>query len=424
MRRSKFIIVLILVVWFVISFVTNIIGPIMPILISTYELSLTMAAFLPFSMFLAYGIMSVPAGAIIEKYGEKMSMLIAFGLTFTGSFLFALIPSYEIALPSLFIIGIGMAMLQVIINPLMRVAGGEEHFAFFSVLGQLVFGASSFISPHVFKYLMHELIKDAGNSNLFVYWLGLITPEDLLWSSLYWIFTLVFVLMILIVMFVKFPKVDLVEEEKPAAIEVYKGLLKNRNIIFFFLGIVTYVGTEQGIANWMSKFLMTYHDVDPEGAGASAVSWFWGLMSVGCLSGLVLLKILDSKLVLRVFTVLAMFALGIALFGPATLSLIAFPATGFFLSVMFSIIFSLALNSEKNYYGAFSGILCSGILGGALVPLVIGWLGDIVGLKMAMMFLFITLSYVFSISYWAKPLINNKTVRLKRKFKSSSSWVQ
>jgi fucose permease len=424
MRRSKFIIALILVIWFVISFVTNIIGPIMPILIGTYELSLTMAAFLPFSMFLAYGIMSVPAGAIMEKYGEKMSMLIAFGLTFTGSFLFALIPSYEIALPSLFIIGIGMAMLQVIINPLMRVAGGEEHFAFFSVLGQLVFGASSFISPHVFKYLMHELSNDAGNSNLFVYWLSRITPEDLPWSSLYWIFAFVFVLMILIIRFVKFPKVDLVEDEKPAAIEVYKGLLKKRNIIFFFLGIVTYVGTEQGIATWMSKFLMTYHDVNPEGAGASAVSWFWGLMSVGCLSGLVLLKILDSKLVLRVFTVLAMFALGIALFGSTTLSLIAFPATGFFLSVMFSIIFSLALNSERKFHGAFSGILCSGILGGALVPLVIGWLGDMVGLKMALLFLFITLSYVFSISYWAKPLINNKTVRLKRKFKNSLYGTQ
>ncbi|MBN2482138.1 MAG: MFS transporter [Bacteroidales bacterium] len=415
MRRSKLIIIFILVIWFVISFVTNITGPLMPVLISTYELSLTMAAFLPFSMFLAYGIMSIPAGAIMEKYGEKKSMFIAFGLTFVGSFLFALIPSYGIALPSLFIIGIGMAMLQVIINPLMRVAGGEENFAFFSVLGQLVFGASSFISPHVFKYLMHELSNDAGDSNVLVYWLSRITPEDSPWSSLYWIIAFAFVLMIVIVRLVKFPKVDLVDNEKPAAIEVYKGLLKKRTIIFFFLGIITYVGTEQGIANWMSKFLMTYHGVDPVGAGASAVAWFWGLMSIGCLTGLVLLKILDSKLVLRVFTLLAMFALCIALFGSTTLSLIAFPATGFFLSVMFSIIFSLALNSEKKYHGAFSGILCSGILGGALVPLIIGWLGDMVGLKTAMLFLFITLSYVFSISYWAKPLINNKTVKLKNK---------
>ena len=86
---------------------------------------------LPFSFFLAYGVMSIPAGMMVERLGEKMSMLIAFGLTFTGSFLFALFPVYEMALSSLFVIGAGMAMLQVIINPLMREAGGEENFAFF-----------------------------------------------------------------------------------------------------------------------------------------------------------------------------------------------------------------------------------------------------------------------------------------------------
>ena len=90
MRRSNFIVLLILVIFFVISFVTNILGPLMPTIIENYQLSLTMAAFLPFSFFLAYGVMSIPAGMMVEKLGEKFSMLIAFGLTFTGSLLFAL----------------------------------------------------------------------------------------------------------------------------------------------------------------------------------------------------------------------------------------------------------------------------------------------------------------------------------------------
>lgn len=135
---------MILGIWFVISFVTNILGPIMPAIIDNYHVSLTMAGFLPFSFFLAYGIMSIPAGILIERYGAKIAMLIAFGTSFAGALLFALYPVYEMALVSLFTIGIGMAMLQVIINPLMRVAGGEEHFAFYSVLAQLVFGAASF----------------------------------------------------------------------------------------------------------------------------------------------------------------------------------------------------------------------------------------------------------------------------------------
>ncbi len=419
MRRSNFIVFLILVIWFVISFVTNIIGPLMPTIIDNYQLSLTLAAFLPFSFFLAYGIMSIPAGMMIEKLGEKLSMLIAFGLTFTGSLLFALFPLYEMALTSLFIIGIGMAMLQVIINPLMREAGGEENFAFYSVMGQLVFGSASFISPHVFTYLMRELTHYDGLGNFFIDSLSRLIPADLPWSSLYWIFSFVFVLMLLVIGLVRLPAVELKEEERTGAVETYIDLFKKRHVILFFIGIMAYVGTEQGIANWMSKFLNTYHGIDPQGQGASAISWFWGLMTLGCLSGLVLLKLMDSKLVLKIFTLLTMAAMIIALFGPAGLSLRAFPATGFLISVMWSIIFSLALNSEEQHHGSFSGILCSGIFGGALVPLIIGWLGDLMGLRLAMLFLFVTLGYILSVAFWAKPIINNKTVGLRELIRSN-----
>lgn len=413
MGKSKLLVILILAIWFVISFVTNILGPIMPAIIDSYHLSLTLAAFLPFSFFLAYGIMSVPAGALIEKYGSKISMLIAFGINFCGALLFSLFPLYEIALVSLFLIGIGMAMLQVIINPLMREAGGEEHFAFFSVLGQLVFGAASFVSPYVYTYLTRNLSGNGGEGNLLIRGLASLIPEELPWSSLYWIFTLVFVLVWLIVASIRFPALVLKEEEKTGTLKVYLELLRKKEIILFFTGIMAYVGTEQGLANWMSKFLNIYHQVDPEGAGAVAISRFWGLMSLGCVAGLVFLRLLDSRLVLKIFVSLAALSVAAALFGTTSVSLIAFPLSGFFLSVMFSIVFSLALNSVSSHHGAFSGILCSGIFGGALVPLIIGWAGDRIGLRLAMTFLFVTLAYIMSIAFWAKPLINNKTVSLK-----------
>ena len=413
MRRSKLIVLLILCIWFVISFVTNILGPIMPAIIENYELSLTMAAFLPFSFFLAYGIMSAPAGAMIEKFGEKTSMLTAFGLNLLGAFLFAMFPVYSVALISLFVIGIGMAMLQVIINPLMREAGGEENFAFYSVMGQLVFGAASFVSPHVFTYLMSELSDYKGGGNIMIDTLSVLIPAELPWSSLYWLFTLVFILTLVVISMVKLPKVELKEDEKAGTFKTYIELVKDKKVILFFLGIMAYVGTEQGLANWMSKFLHTYHGINPEGAGASAISWFWGLMSLGCLFGLILLKLMDSKSILKLFSVAAIISVAAALFGSSSVSLVAFPLSGFFISVMFSIVFSLALNSVKNHHGAFSGILCSGIFGGALVPLIIGSLGDLVGLKMAMMFLFVTLGYVMSVAYWAKPIVNNKTISVR-----------
>jgi fucose permease len=415
MQRNNFLVGVILLIWFVISFVTNILGPLMPIIIQTYNLSLTMAAFLPFSFFLAYGIMSIPSGIMIERIGEKKSMLIAFTLNFIGVTAFGLFPQYGIALASLFIIGIGMAMLQVIINPLMRTAGGEENFAFFSVLGQLVFGLASFISPFVFSYLMAELSASPINNPL-IGALASLVKDNLSWTALYWLFSFIFILILLLLSFIRIPRVELKEDEKAGAAGIYLGLLKNRDVRLFFIGIVAYVGTEQALANWMSEFLRSYHEVDPNKDGAQAVAWFWGLMSLGCLLGLVLLKLFDSKLILKLAAVVSMVFVTVALFGSKDVALYAFPATGFVISVMFSIIFSLALNSVAQHHGSFSGILCSGIFGGALVPLIIGSLGDAIGLRYALMFLYVTLAYILFLAYYAKPMINNKTISIKEIF--------
>jgi fucose permease len=222
--------------------------------------------------------------------------------------------------------------------------------------------------------------------------------------------------MIIVIGLIRFPKVELNEEERVGAFQSYLELFRKKQVILYFMGIMAYVGTEQGLANWMSKFLYTYHGYNPEVEGAAAIAWFWGLMSVGCLMGLLILKLVDSKLVLKVVTLLAMLTVLIALTGTAPMALVAFSVAGFFLSVMFSIIFSLALNSEEKHHGAFSGILCSGIFGGALVPLIIGWLGDEIGLRNAMFFLFITLGYILAIPYWARPLVDNKTMKLKELF--------
>src|SRR3954471_4982291 len=154
MRNRALIIGYILCVWFVISFVTNIIGPLMPIIIRDFGLSLGLAGFLPFSFFLAYGVVSIPAGMMVEACGARAVLLAAFTLNLLGALTIALLPGYLVVIGGLFVIGLGMAMLQVVINPLTRTAGGEAHFAFFSVMGQLVFGAASFVSPLAFAALM------------------------------------------------------------------------------------------------------------------------------------------------------------------------------------------------------------------------------------------------------------------------------
>src|SRR5687768_12649419 len=152
MKKNYSHVFLVLLTFFVISFLSNIIGPLVPEIIEDFRLSLTMVALLPFAFFIAYGVMSIPSGVLVERYGGKLVMLYAFGVSFIGAILFAIFPNYLMAITSLFLIGTGMAMMQVVINPLLRVAGGEENLAFYSTMGQLFFGLASFLSPLVYSY--------------------------------------------------------------------------------------------------------------------------------------------------------------------------------------------------------------------------------------------------------------------------------
>lgn len=415
MKKNLYIVALIVLTFFVISFLTNIIGPLVPDIIESFDLSLTMVALLPFAFFIAYGVMSIPAGIMVEKFGEKKLMVVAFLISSLGASLLALFPGFTTYMVSLFMIGSGMAILQVAINPLLRVAGGEEHFAFNSVMAQLFFGLASFLSPLVYSYIVINMADQSGQSGFLITLLSGIVPPDLSWISLYWIFAVVSLLMVVVIGLTKFPTVELKDDEKVGAMETHLELLKQPMVILYFLGIFAYVGTEQGVSYWASEFLKTYHDIDPQTQGASTISAFWGLMTAGTALGLILLKFVDSRKVLIWFSIAAVLSLTIGLFGSRQMALIGFPMVGFFASVMWSIIISLALNSVSSHHGSFSGILVTGIAGGAIVQLIIGWLGDTIGLRLGMIFLYIPLGYILSIGFWSKPLINNQTLGKKNK---------
>lgn len=407
--RSNFLVAVVFLVFFVISFITNILGPLVPDIIAGFHVSLAMAAILPFAFFIAYGVMSIPAGFAVQRWGEKKLMVASFVAATAGAASFAALPSYSMAVISLFVIGAGMAVLQVAINPLLRVAGGEEHFAFNSAFAQLIFGAASFVSPLVFADLMKHLDPAHPDGGGLYAVLQRITAPALPWSSIYWIFAAVSGVCVLIIALLRLPKVERTEEESAGTLSMYRQLLQNPFVWLYSLAIVAYVGCEQGTADWMSPFLERYHHLDPHTAGADAVAYFWGLMTAGCLLGMGLLKLFDSRRVLIGFAIGALCMLSAALFGPAEVSRVAFPCVGFFASIMWPTLVSLGLNSVPQHHGPFAGILCSGIMGGALVPFIIGWLGDQFGLRVGMLFLYITFGFVLSVGVWARPLISNAT---------------
>jgi fucose permease len=362
------------------------------------------------ALFLAYALMSIPSGILVDRFSPKTMMVLAFTASTIGAFWLAVSPSYTTAIPALFLIGIGFAMLQVVINPLLRVAGGEENYAFFGNMAQLIFAFGSVISPHLYGFLVAGINQKGPSENWLIGTLKKIVPEGQAWASLYWVFAFLLALMVIVVLLAKTPKMTLKEEEKVGSMTSISTLLKSRLVWLYFIGIFCYVGTEQGISVWLKPFLTRNHGVsDP--LADNAVSFFWLAMLIGCALSLVLLRFFDSRRILTIFFIGGMLTLLVSLMGPASVAVIALPLMGFWCSVGWPLIFSLALNSVSLHHGAFAGILCTGILGGALLPPLIGWLSDLFSLKIGMLFILLPMTYVLSIGVWAKPLINNLPIR-------------
>ena len=409
--RSAGRVVFVMLVFFVISLITNILDPLAPNIQDSFHLSGMAVGFMAFAFFIAYGVMSIPAGFMIERSGAKTVLLLAFVLALLGSLSFAAQPTYLTSLPSLFIIGVGFAMLQVVINPLLRVAGGEEHYAFFGNLAQLIFGAASFLSPHIYAYLVRGLSAPGPKAGPVLSLLAHVVPPDKPWVSLYWVFAVVLAVMIAVVALLRIPRLELTDDERIGGVGSLLTLFRRPVVLLFFFGIVCYVGIEQGVAVWISRFLETTHGVNPAEGGPRAVSGFWGMMMVGCALGLLLLKLFDAKGVLVVFGLGAAATLLLALFGSRPVALVALPMMGFWCSVMWPIIFALALNSVATHHGSLAGILCTGILGGGLLPPLVGRLGDAFGLRFGMLVLLVPIAYVISIGVWARPIVKNATLR-------------
>src|SRR5687767_4137496 len=207
MKSNLIIVALIFLIFSVISFLTNILGPLAPDIIDSFDLSIGIAGFLPFSFFVAYGVMSIPSGILIERYSEKSVLIAGFVLAFVAALVFAIFPTFLISLLSLFSIGIGMAMLQVVINPLLRHTGGEKHFAFNSVLANFFFGAASFLSPLLYSYMVSKI--HSGDAGAIIGLFDQLVSPELKWVSLYWVFAVTCLLMIVLLVFIKFPRVEL-----------------------------------------------------------------------------------------------------------------------------------------------------------------------------------------------------------------------
>ncbi len=414
MKHNYRVVVLVMLVFVVVSFVTNLMDPMGTDLQASFHLNEAQLGYLSFAMFIAYAVMSLPAGLLVERFSAKAVLIAAFLLSALGAFAIAIHPSFATVLPAFFFLGVGFAMLQVVTIPLLRIAAGGEHMAFLGNMSQLIFALGSAVSPYAYVYLVNGLKHPAASRNILFNTLSQIAPPGLLWVSLYWVITVILLVMVLTIAIMRWPHLELTEDEKIGSFNVVLELLKRKTVWLYLIGVICYVGTEQGVATKIKGFLVNCHQVDPDLADKVAVSGFWGAMAVGCAVGLGLLKLFDSRTVLWAFSAAGALTLLLALFtSSATVALFALPMLGFWCSVGCPIVFALALNSVERHHGTLTGLLCTGIVGGGFLPPIIGHIADSfgpMGLRYGLLAILVTWGYLFSMGLWARPLVNNVTI--------------
>jgi fucose permease len=259
---------------------------------------------------------------------------------------------------AMFLCGVGITGIQVAINPLVSEISDPAKYSRNLTLFMVVNGAGGYLAPQLVT-----LMKNQG----------------LHWSVTYWVFTAVALIMTLAISFPKYPvnnQQSTINENSSVSKENHTlSLLTKHPLIYLYaVGIFLYVGVEVGVANTISFYLQDKLNIGEvlgaaaEAAKNTAISNYWGGLLLGRLIGSVVLDRIPGKVAIMSYISLAAGALYLAMHGDINQALWAFPVIGFFISIMFPTIYSTATNSfPKQYSSAISGILCTAIIGGAVI---------------------------------------------------------
>jgi MFS transporter, FHS family, L-fucose permease len=397
--RAAFILVTTL--FFAWGFITSLIDPLVAAVKGIFTLTNLQAQLSAFAFFIAYGLMSFPAAALIARLKPVRSILLALALMVLACLIMlvaANLAVYSLVLLGLFTLASGITVLQVAANPLAAALGppGGSHFRL--TLSQTFNSLGTFIGPFIGAVLFLKGVEVVEGVE--------ITPavRDAALSGIdrayFWICGLLALLLLFLFLFRK-----TVEAAVPAAppsqgiLRMIGDVASSRWALLGGAAIFIYVGAEVAIGTQMALFLNSQgiwgaSDVaftvpllgtamgSDGAAGVSlqeagkAVAFYWGGAMVGRAIGSFLLARFDAVRLLMLFTAIAaLMCLFVAAIGGVMAGFIAL-SIGLFNSVMFPLIFTLTLERSTARPEATSGFLCTCIVGGAFVPLLVGAVSD------------------------------------------------
>jgi len=362
------------------GFITSMIDPLIVAVKGIYSLGDREALLTQFAFFISYGVISLPAAALLTRAGHVRTILISLAAMLAACLIILLATfaeTYALVLFGLFVLGSGITALQVAANPLSAALGDPSRSHFRLVFSQAFNSLGTVIGPYVGARIMLQGAAHQGG------------PVDAAARTaalghIHTAFLVVAALMALLIAFIWASRRRIgVAAPAPVAASPL-GALGSGWALFGALAIFLYVGAEVSIGSLLALFLSEERIFAiPLQQAAELVSLYWGGAMIGRFVGSALLTRLPAAALLAVAALVAALLCGVALATVGPIAGYAAIAVGLFNSIMFPTIFTLTLERSSASHASTSGLLCVAIVGGAALPQLYGHIADVAGRSVA-----------------------------------------
>ena len=382
--NARGLLILVIAVFFLFGGITNLNDVLIPKLKGLFSLSYTQAMLVQFAFFTSYAIFSIPAGLLMQRLGYFRGIVLGFAIMAGACLLFlpaANSGTFGAFLAALFMLGGGITLLQVAVNPLIITLGPPETahsrltFAqFFNSVGvflmirfgaEAILGETSTVDPTTLSGEALTAFRVAETTVIGYSYVGLAIALALI-AVFFWTRRAV---------------IDGQQVEHVAVSGTF-SLLRRPRLAFGCACIFVYVGAEVSIASIMINYLELPRTLGATTAAAGVLlSYYWLGALIGRMFGGFFLRLIRPGLVLAICASVAIVLLGVSALSNGNVSAWSIIAIGLFNSIMFPTIFSLAVEGLGSEAPKASGLLCTAIVGGAIVPLLTGAVADAAGLS-------------------------------------------
>lgn len=340
----------------------------------------TLSNLIPVALFSMFLIFSVPTGMLMNKIGRKKTVLLSNIITIVAMFIPLIEYTFAMSLIAFALLGIANTILQVSLNPLLTNVVQGDKLTSSLTAGQFVKAISSFCGPFIAAFAASML----GN-----------------WQYIFPIYA--FITLLSTIWLMVTPIQEEVMTNKASSFGEVFGLLKDKTILFLFLGIVFVVGVDVGLNTAAPKILMERCGMNSIDAGYGP-SMYFAFRTAGAFIGAILLAKYSSTRIFKIITLVASLALIALIFTTGKIAIFAlFAIIGISIANVFSIIFSLAIQSRPEKANEISGLMITGVFGGAVIPFVMGLTSDALGSQVGSVLIILTSSvYLLFCAYSIK----------------------